>query len=296
MKLDKLAKRFCVDNPAKFRLDDVDSADTCGLDIDKGEAKAILAQDIERLTDLQQRLYASNHWAVLLIFQGMDASGKDSAVKHVMSGVNPQGCQVHAFKPPSEEELGHDFLWRVARRLPERGRIGIFNRSHYEEVLAVRVHPDLLARQRIPPELRDKTIWQNRFRSTREFEWTLAKNGVLIRKFFLHVSKTEQRKRFLERLDDPAKRWKFSMSDIADRALWDRYMNAYEEAIRETSRPEAPWFVIPADRKWFARLAVASIVVEALDGLGLAYPKVEGEALAEMEKVRKALLAEEKKT
>jgi len=295
MKVSRFSKRFRVDAPDKFRLADVDPADTCGLDIEKDEAKDTLHQDIERLADLQERLYASDHWAVLLIFQGMDASGKDGAVKHVMGGVNPQGCQVHSFKPPSEEELDHDFLWRVAQRLPERGRIGIFNRSHYEEVLAVRVHPDLLERQRVPKELIDKNIWQERFRSIREFERTLARNGVLILKFFLHISKAEQRKRFLERLDDPAKRWKFSTSDIADRALWGQYMKAYEDAVRETSRPEAPWHVIPADHKWFARLAVASIVVEAMEGLDLAYPKVEGEALAEMEKVRKALLAEEKK-
>ncbi len=295
MKIDKLAKRLRVDAPEKFRLADFDPADSCGLDIEKDEAKTMLANDIARLADLQERLYASEHWAVLLIFQGMDASGKDGAVKHVMAGVNPQGCVVHSFKPPSDEELDHDFLWRVAQRLPERGRIGIFNRSHYEEVLAVRVHPEILARERIPPQLVGKHIWQERFRSIREFEGTLARNGVLIQKFFLHVSKAEQKKRVLERLDDPAKRWKFAMSDIADRALWDQYMDAYEEAIRETSRPEAPWYVIPADHKWFARLAVASALVEALDGLDLSYPKVDGEALAQMEKVRKALLAGEKK-
>jgi PPK2 family polyphosphate:nucleotide phosphotransferase len=295
MKPSNLSKRFRVDAPDKFRLADHDPAESCGLDIEKDEAKTILTQDIEGLSELQERLYAGGHWAVLLLFQGMDASGKDSAVKHVMSGINPQGCQVHAFKPPSEDELDHDFLWRVAQRLPPRGRIGIFNRSHYEEVLAVRVHPEILERERIPVHLRGKDIWQERFRSIREFERTLARNGTLILKFFLHVSKAEQRRRFLERLDDPAKRWKFSMSDIADRARWDDYMKAYEEAIRETSRPEAPWYVIPADHKWFGRLAVASAVVEALEGLDLAYPKVEGEALAEMEKVRKTLVAEEKK-
>lgn len=296
MKLSKLAKRFRVDAPDKFRLTDLDPADTCGLQIEKDEAKTILTEDIQRLTELQERLYAGDHWAVLLIFQGMDAAGKDSAIKHVMTGINPQGCHVHPFKPPSDEELDHDFLWRVAQRLPERGRIGIFNRSHYEEVLAVRVRPELLERERVPASLRGKNIWQERFRSIREFERTLARNGVLILKFFLHISKAEQRKRFLERLDEPAKRWKFSMSDIADRALWDQFMTAYEEAISETSGPDAPWYVIPADHKWFARLAVASALVEALEGLDLAYPKVEGEALAEMEKVRKALMAEEKKS
>jgi PPK2 family polyphosphate:nucleotide phosphotransferase len=223
MKLSKLSKRFRVDDPEKFRLADIDPAEDCGIDVNKGEADAILAEDIKRLADLQERLYAADHWAVLLIFQGMDASGKDGAVKHVMSGVNPQGCQVHSFKPPSSEELDHDFLWRITQRLPERGRIGIFNRSHYEEVLAVRLHPELLARQHLPPKLTNKHIWQDRFRSIREYEWTLARNGVLILKFFLHLSKGEQKKRFLERLDDPAKRWKFSMSDIADRALWDQY-------------------------------------------------------------------------
>jgi len=294
MKLSRLAKRFRVDGPDKFRIADIDPADTFNLDIEKDEAKTILAEDIARLEKLQERLFAGDHWAVLVIFQGMDASGKDGVIKHVMSGINPQGCQVHAFRPPSAEELDHDFFWRVTQHLPERGRIGIFNRSHYEEVLAVRVHPELLVRERVPKELVGKDVWHERFRSIREFEWTLARNGVLVLKFFLHVSKAEQRKRFLERLDDPAKRWKFSMSDIADRALWDRYLSAYEDAIRETSRPEAPWYVIPADHKWFARLAVASVLVEALEGLDLAYPKVEGEALAEMEKVRKALIAEEK--
>jgi PPK2 family polyphosphate:nucleotide phosphotransferase len=285
-------KRLRIDRPDKYRLADFDPADCSGLDIDKGEAKDILAGDIKRLAELQQRLYARDHWAVLLIFQGMDASGKDGVIKHVMAGINPQGCQVHAFKPPSEEELDHDFFWRVAKRLPERGRIGIFNRSHYEEVLVVRVRPELLARHRLPPQLVGKTVWQDRFRSIRDFEWSLAKNGVLILKFFLHMSKEEQRRRFLERLDDPAKRWKFSMGDVDDRALWDKYMAAYEDAIRETSREEAPWFVIPADRKWFARLAVASVVVEAIEGLKLEFPKVEGEALAEMEKARKVLMAE----
>ncbi len=295
MKLSKLAKRLRADAPDKFRLSDVDPADTCGLDLEKDEAKTILTEDIQRLTELQERLYAGDHWSVLLIFQGMDAAGKDGAIKHVMTGINPQGCHVHAFKPPSDEELDHDFLWRVAQRLPERGRIGIFNRSHYEEVLAVRVHPELLARERMPAHLRGKNIWQERFRSIREFEWTLARNGVLILKFFLHISTAEQRKRLLERLDDPAKHWKFSKSDIGDRELWDQFTSAYEEAIRETSRPDAPWYVIPANHKWFARLAVASVLVEALEGLDLAYPRVEGAGLAELEKVRKALMTDEKK-
>src|SRR6186997_2008351 len=292
MKLEKIIKRFRVDKPDKFRLADVDPADTCGLDIEKAEAKAMLADGVERLATLQEKLYAHNRWAVLAVFQAMDAAGKDSAIKHVMSGVNPQGCQVHAFKAPSHEELDHDFLWRIARALPERGRIGIFNRSHYEEVLVVRVHPDLLARQHLPKVVVGKDIWDERFKSIRTFERHLARNGVLILKFFLHVSKEEQRERFLARLEEPAKRWKFEMGDVAERKLWDRYMHAYEEAIRETSRPEAPWHVVPADNKRFARLVIAESIVEAMGNLDLHFPKVEGAALKELQKVRRALLAE----
>jgi PPK2 family polyphosphate:nucleotide phosphotransferase len=294
MKLAKIVKRFRVDKPERFRLKDCDPADTCGLDLDKDDAKAIIADGVERLSELQERLYADNRWSVLAIFQAMDAAGKDSAIKHVMSGVNPQGCQVHAFKKPSEEELDHDFLWRVAQGLPERGRIGIFNRSHYEEVLVVRVHSDLLERQRLPPELVTKDIWQERFRAIRGFERTLAMNGTLILKFFLHVSREEQRKRFLERLDEPAKRWKFSMGDVAERKLWNKYMAAYEDMIRATSQKEAPWYVIPADNKWFSRLVVAAALVDALERLDLQFPKVDGAALKEMLKVRKALMAEGK--
>jgi PPK2 family polyphosphate:nucleotide phosphotransferase len=292
MKLAKIIKRFRIDNPGKFRLADYDPADCCGIDIEKDEAKAILAEDIQRLSNLQERLYAQDRWAVLAIFQAMDAAGKDGAIKHVMTGINPQGCQVHAFKAPSAEELDHDFLWRIAMRVPERGRIGIFNRSHYEEVLVVRVHPELLARQRLPAQLNHKNIWEERFKAIRGFERTLARNGIVILKFFLHVSKEEQRKRFLERLEDPAKRWKFSMGDVAERKLWNKYMDAYEDAIRATSREEAPWYVVPADNKGFARLVVASAMVEAMESLDLQFPKVEGPALAEMRKVEKALLAE----
>src|SRR3954462_10257613 len=247
MSLAKTLHRFRIDKPDKFRLGDYDPADTCGLDLEKGEAKAMLASGVERLSGLQEKLYAQNQWAVLAILQAMDAAGKDGAIKHVMSGVNPQGCQVHSFKAPSAEELDHDFLWRIAKALPERGRIGIFNRSHYEEVLVVRVHPEFLARQRLPKELMDKDIWDERFKSIRGFEQHLARNGVLILKFFLHVSKEEQRKRFLARLDEPAKRWKFERGDVTERKFWDRYMHAYEEAIRETSQKEAPWYVVPAD-------------------------------------------------
>jgi len=292
MKLSKIVRRFRVDKPEKFRLADFDPADTCGLDIEKAEAKAMLAEGVQRLSALQEKLYAQDNWAVLAVFQAMDAAGKDGAIKHVMSGVNPQGCQVHAFKAPSREELDHDFLWRIARALPERGRIGIFNRSHYEEVLVVRVHTDMLARQRLPKQLAGKDIWDERFKSIREFERHLARNGVLILKFFLHVSKEEQRKRFLARLEEPAKRWKFEMGDVAERKLWDKYMHVYEAAIRQTSRSEAPWYVVPADNKWFARLVVAEAMVEAMDELKLEFPKVQGAALKELERVRGALLAE----
>jgi PPK2 family polyphosphate:nucleotide phosphotransferase len=291
MKLSNIIKRFRIDKPEKFRLADFDPADTCGLDIEKAEAKAMLADGVERLAALQEKLYAQDRWSVLAVFQAMDAAGKDGAIKHVMSGVNPQGVQVHAFKAPSQEELDHDFLWRIAKALPERGRIGIFNRSHYEEVLVVRAHPEFLARQRLPAAA-TKDIWDARFKSIREFERHLARNGVLILKFFLHVSKEEQRQRFLARLEEPAKRWKFAMGDVAERKLWDKYQHAYQEAIRATSRPEAPWYVVPADKKWFARLVIAEAIVEAMEGLKLEFPKVDGSALKELERVRGALIAE----
>ena len=292
MKLAKMIRRFRVENPDKFRLSEYDPAETCGLDIEKAEAKAMLANGIERLSALQEKLYAHNRWSVLAVFQAMDAAGKDGAIKHVMSGVNPQGCQVHSFKAPSAEELDHDFLWRIAQRLPERGRIGIFNRSHYEEVLVVRVHPELLARQRLPEKLTSKNIWDERFKSIRNFERHLARNGVLILKFFLHISRDEQRKRFLARLEEPGKRWKFEMGDVAERKLWGKYMAAYEDTIRATSRPEAPWYVVPADNKSFARLVIAEAMVEAMENLKLEFPKVEGAALKELQKVRRALLME----
>ena len=292
MPLAKALRRFRIDKPDKFRLADYDPADTCGLDIDKAEAKAMLADGVERLAALQEKLYAQDRWAVLAIFQAMDAAGKDGAIEHVMSGVNPQGCQVHSFKAPSHEELDHDFLWRIAKALPERGRIGIFNRSHYEEVLVVRVHPEYLERQRLPKSLVSKDIWDERFKSIRKFEQHLARNGVLILKFFLHVSKEEQRQRFLARLNEPAKRWKFEMGDVAERKLWDKYMHAYEEAIRHTSRAGAPWYVVPADNKWFARLVIAEAMVDAMESLDLEFPKVDGAALKELERVRGALMAE----
>jgi len=290
MKLTKMIKRFRIDNPDKFRLSEIDPADTCGLDIEKAEAKAMLADGVERLAALQEKLYAQNRWAVLAVFQAMDAAGKDGAIKHVMSGVNPQGCQVHSFKAPSHEELDHDFLWRIAKALPERGRIGIFNRSHYEEVLVARVHPEILARQRLPNA--GKNVWDDRFKSIREFERHLARNGTLVLKFFLHISKEEQRQRFLARLEEPGKRWKFEMGDVAERKLWDKYMHAYEETIRHTSREEAPWYVVPANNKWFARLVIAEAMVEAMEAQKPEFPQVEGAALKELEKVRRALLAE----
>jgi PPK2 family polyphosphate:nucleotide phosphotransferase len=294
MKLSKIIKRFRIDHPHKFRLADIDPGDTCGLDIDKVEAKAIIAKSIQQLARRQDVLYAHNRWAVLAIFQAMDAAGKDSAIKHVMSGVNSQGCQVFSFKAPSHEELDHDFLWRTNVRLPERGRIGIFNRSYYEEVLVVRVHRELLERQKLPDEVVGKNIWEWRFQSINALEQHLARNGTKIVKFHLRISKGEQRKRFLDRLDDPGKRWKFSMDDIKERARWDKYMDAYEDMIRATSTPQALWYVVPADNKWFARLLVAAVMVEELEGLDLEYPKVGGPLLKELRNVRRALEAEGK--
>ena len=293
MKLEKLIKRFRIDDPDRFRLASFDPADTGGLNLDKDEAKAVLAEDLGRLSDLQERLYADDRWALLIVLQAMDAAGKDGVIKHVMTGLNPQGCLVHAFKAPTPSELDHDFLWRAAQYLPARGNIGIFNRSHYEEVLVVRVHQELLERQRIPKDLIGKDIWKKRFKSIRAFERHLARSGTIVLKFFLHVSKEEQRRRFLDRLEQPAKRWKFSMGDVAERRLWDKYMAAYEDMIRATSRPYAPWYVVPADNKPFARLVVAKAMIEALEGLDLKFPRVDPAALKDMEKVRKALLAED---
>lgn len=295
MTLNSITKRFRIDSPDKFSLSTFDPGECNGLSVDKSEAKAMLAEGIEQLTDLQERLYACDRWSVLIVLQAMDAAGKDSVIKHVMSGLNPQGVEVHSFKQPSAEELDHNFLWRAARRLPERGRIGIFNRSYYEEVLVVRVHPELLERQQLPGSLEGKDIWQQRFDDICAFERHLARNGTRILKFFLHVSKEEQRKRFLERIDEPAKRWKFSMGDVAERKLWDKYMAAYEDMIRQTSRPEAPWFVVPADHKWFTRMVVAGALVQELQALGLDFPKVEGKALKELQDVGKALKKEDER-
>ena len=292
MNSEQLVKRYRVDNAKKFKLRDYDPADTAGLRIDKKKAKKALAKDIERLSELQERLYAQDRWSVLLVFQAMDAAGKDSTIKHVMSGINPQGCQVSAFKAPSEEELDHNFLWRVARELPERGRIGIFNRSHYEEVLVVRVHGEILAKQKIPLKLLSGDIWRERFKDIRNFEKHLARNGTVILKFFLHVSKEEQRKRFLDRLEEPGKRWKFSIRDGEEENLGDRSITAYEEMIRHTSTEEAPWHVIPADHKWFTQMVVAKTIVRVMQRLDLKYPAVEGDALKQMKQVREALREE----
>jgi PPK2 family polyphosphate:nucleotide phosphotransferase len=286
----KFIKPCRVDLPDRFDLASVDCADTGELD--KDTADSVLAADVKRLSDLQERLYAEGKWAVLIVLQGMDAAGKDGIVSHVMAGVNPQGCEVHSFKRPSVEELGHDFMWRTSKRLPARGRIGIFNRSYYEEVLVVRVHRELLEPQKIPRPLMGKHIWEERFQDIRAFERHLARNGILLLKFFLHLSREEQRRRFLDRLDQPAKRWKFSMDDIRERERWNEYMAAYEDMIRATSRPDAPWYVVPADHKWFTRLVVAAALVEAMESLDLSYPKIEGAALKEMRKVRTALLAQ----
>lgn len=289
---DKLIARFRIDNPGKFRLKDIDPADCCGLSIDKSEAKDMLADSVRRMSKLQEKLYAQDRWSVLLIFQAMDAAGKDGAIKHVMSGINPQGCQVFSFKTPTAHELDHDFMWRTTLCLPERGRIGVFNRSYYEEVLVVRAHPEILARQKLPKKLVTPDIWQERFDDIRAFERYLARNGTLILKFMLHVSKEEQARRFLERLEEPAKNWKFSMGDVEERKLWGEYMGFYEDCIRETSRPHAPWFVVPADNKWFTRLVISSAIVEAMDALDLAFPKVGAAAQAGMQQAREALLAE----
>ena len=275
MRFHTLLERYRIDQGKGFRLKNLDPGDCAGLSIEKAEAKRMLAEGVERLSALQEILYAQDRWSVLTIFQAMDAAGKDSAIKHVMSGINPQGCQVHAFKVPSAQELDHDFLWRTTIALPERGRIGIFNRSYYEEVLVVRVHPELLERQQLPPNMAGNDIWRHRFAAIRAHETHLAESGYLILKFFLHLSREEQRKRFLARLADPEKLWKFSLGDVAERQHWDAYQAAYEEAIRETAAPHAPWFVVPADQKWFTRLVVMAAVVAGLEDLKLTYPKVD---------------------
>jgi len=290
----KLSEPFRVTDGAGFRLEDVNPRDTLDLDADdKGKARKALATGVDALATLQDVLYAEDRWALLLIFQAMDAAGKDGAIKHVMSGVNPQGCQVSSFKAPSAEELDHDFLWRCMRRLPERGRIGIFNRSYYEEVLVVRVHPDLLEKQKLPAALRGDDLFERRYEDIRSFERYLTRNGIVIRKFFLHVSKDEQRRRFLERLDTPEKHWKFSAADLAERGRWDEYQKAYEEMVQHTATDDAPWYVVPADHKWFTRLAVAGAVIDALASLDLSYPKVGKSQSKQLDAAREALQSEE---
>ncbi len=291
MKIDKLAKTFRVESGKHFRLKDFDPADT-GHWKSKDHATEALVEGIARTAELQDKLYAQDNWALLLIFQAMDAAGKDGAIKHVMSGVNPQGCQVYSFKAPSEVELQHDFLWRTTRDLPERGHIGIFNRSYYEEVLVVRVHPEILKSQRTPASLVGKKIWEERFEDISCFERHMARSGTVIRKFFLNVSKKEQQKRFLERLEEPEKNWKFSASDVRERACWDAYQEAYEDMIRNTATEQAPWYVVPADNKWFTRLVISTVIVDTLESLDLEYPKVDAAKRKELEAAKKALLKE----
>jgi PPK2 family polyphosphate:nucleotide phosphotransferase len=288
----KLSKPYRVSNGKKFRLKNVDPSDTGDLRAeDKPKAIEALQMGVEELAELQDVLYAQDRWSVLLIFQAMDAAGKDGTIKHVMSGVNPQGCQVSSFKVPTSEDLDHDFLWRCMKHLPERGRIGIFNRSYYEETLVVRVHPEFLAGQKLPEKCVTKNIWSERFEDIRAFERYLTRNGTIVIKFFLHVSKDEQKKRFLERLDLPEKNWKFSANDVKERGFWDDYMRAYEETIRETATEDSPWYVVPADNKWFTRAVVAAAVIDAVASLNLAYPKVSPEKLKELSEAKKALLA-----
>jgi PPK2 family polyphosphate:nucleotide phosphotransferase len=298
MKLDEIVRRsrkvtrpFRIVKGKNFHLKDIDPGDTLEFtDKDKKRAKEALAMGVQALAELQDKLYAQDKWALLLIFQAMDAAGKDGAIKHVMSGVNPQGCQVFSFKSPSAEELDHGYLWRCMKVSPNRGHIGIFNRSYYEETLVVRVHPEFLAQQKIPPSLATKNIWKERFEDIRNFEQYLAHNGLVVRKFFLHVSKKEQKRRFLERLENPDKNWKFSSADLNERGFWDEYQEAYEDMIRHTATKEAPWYVVPADNKWFTRMVVAAAVIETLASLGLKYPDVGEDKLKELAAAKKALL------
>ena len=282
-KASQLAKPFCFTDGKKFNLKNIDPNETLGFKSeDKAKAKGALKWGIELLAELQDKLYAQDRYSLLIIFQAMDAAGKDGAIKHVMSGINPQGCQVFSFKAPTSEDLDHDYLWRCMKRLPERGRIGIFNRSYYEETLVVRVHKEILSNQKLPPKLITKNIWHERFEDIRNFEKYLSRNGIIVRKFFLHVSSEEQKKRFLERIDKPEKNWKFSSADTKERGYWKDYMNAYEDMIRNTATKDSPWYVVPADNKWFTRLVVASALIETLDSLKLNYPEVGESKLKEL--------------
>jgi PPK2 family polyphosphate:nucleotide phosphotransferase len=287
-----LASRYRITNGSRFRLKDIDPADPWGRRL-KPIADQMLKQGQKRMSQLQERLYAQDRWSILLIFQAMDAAGKDGTIKHVMSGVNPQGCDVHAFKAPSSEELDHDFLWRTNRRLPRRGHIGIFNRSYYEETLVVRVHQNILARQQLPSELVTKNIWRERFEDINAYERYLSRQGVLVRKFFLHVSKDEQRQRFLERLDKPEKHWKFSPADVGERAHFAGYMTAYEDMIRHTATDVAPWYVVPADRKWFTRIVVSAAIIDAIESLDPRFPAVDPAVRTEFKKLKASLEAEQ---
>jgi PPK2 family polyphosphate:nucleotide phosphotransferase len=291
----ELAGRYRISNGARFRLKDIDPADPWGKRL-KPIAGQMLKQGRKRMSDLQERLYAQDRWSVLLIFQALDAAGKDSTIEHVMSGVNPQGCEVHPFKAPSAEELDHDFLWRTQRVMPRRGHIGIFNRSYYEETLVVRVHQNILGRQQLPAELVTKNIWRERFEDIAAYERYLSRQGVLVRKFFLHVSKEEQRKRFLERLDKPEKNWKFSPADVGERAHFAAYMGAYEDMIRHTSTEWAPWFVVPADRKWFTRLVVSNVIIDAIQSINPRFPEVDPKVRAEFKRLHTALEGEGRPT
>jgi PPK2 family polyphosphate:nucleotide phosphotransferase len=292
-RLDKFIHPYRVTSGKHIRLKDIDPADTGRLTSEnKSEAKQMLARGVEWLAEQQDMLYAQDHWAVLLVFQAMDAAGKDGTIKHVMSGINPQGCQVTSFKQPSSEELDHDYLWRYMRNVPARGQIGIFNRSYYEELLVVKVHQELLARQKLHPSLITKEIWQERYEDIRNYENYLVRNGVLVLKFFLHVSKAEQKRRFMERLDNPEKNWKFSAADVAERQHWSAYQDAYENAIRETASKEAPWYVVPADNKWFTRLLVGAAVVHAIGKLNLQYPLLSPDTRSELALARKRLESE----
>jgi PPK2 family polyphosphate:nucleotide phosphotransferase len=293
-RIERFLRPFRITDGKGFRLKDINPRDTRGLK-SKEQAEALLQQGIERLADMQEKLYAQDQWGVLLNFQAMDAAGKDGAIKHVMSGINPQGCQVYSFKAPSPEDLDHDFLWRTTKCLPERGRIGIFNRSYYEEVLVVRVHPELLAKQKLPKSLVTKRIWRERFEDIASFEQYLARNGYALVKFFLYVSKKEQKERFLSRLDEPEKHWKFSLADAKERGFWDDYMEAYEDMIRHTAAPHAPWYVVPADRKWFARLVVAAALYDTMASLDLKFPKVDDDKKKDLAAARAQLLGEKKK-
>jgi len=289
-----LAGRYRVSNGSRFRLKDADPDDAWGKRL-KPVADEMLKQGTKRLAGLQERLYAQDRWSVLLIFQAMDAAGKDGTIKHVMSGVNPQGVEVHSFKAPSSEELDHDFLWRTSRVLPRRGHIGIFNRSYYEETLVVRVHQNILARQQLPHEMVTANIWRERFEDINAFERYLSRQGVLIRKFFLHMSKDEQRQRFIERLEEPEKHWKFSAADVGERAHFAKYMSAYEDMIRHTATEWAPWYVVPADRKWFTRLVVSAVVIDAIQSLDPRFPEVDPKVRAELNRIKAALKAEQGK-